>query len=159
MCPTLCDPINCNPLGSSVPGIFQARILEWVVMSYSRGSSQSRIELAFLGSPALESRLFTTAPPGKPPKKSWFLGKISDEIGLSSTKFWGLFICVCLCVCMLSHVWLFATQWTLDFWAPLSMKFSRQEYWSGLPFHIPGYLSDPGIEPKPLASPALPLSH
>ena len=36
-------------------------------------------------------------------------------------------------------------------WAPLSMEFSRQEYWSGLPFPSPGYLSDPGIEPKSLA--------
>ena len=34
-CPTLCDPINGSPLGSSVPGILQARILEWVVISFS----------------------------------------------------------------------------------------------------------------------------
>ena len=39
--------------------------------------------------------------------------------------------------------------------APLFMEFSRQEYWSGLPFHAPGDLPDPGIEPMPLASPAL----
>ena len=41
-CPTLCDPIDCNPPGSSVHGIFQARILEWVASSFSRGSSQLR---------------------------------------------------------------------------------------------------------------------
>ena len=41
-CPTLCDPIDGSPPGSSVPGIFQARILEWVAISYSRGSSQPR---------------------------------------------------------------------------------------------------------------------
>ena len=40
---------------------------------------------------------------------------------------------------------------TVASWAPLSMEFSRQEYWSGLPFPSPGYLSDPGIEPKSLA--------
>ena len=34
-CPTLCDPIDCSPTGSSVPGILQARILEWVVISFS----------------------------------------------------------------------------------------------------------------------------
>ena len=48
--------------------------------------------------------------------------------------------------------------------APLSMEFSQQEYWSGLPFPPPGYLPDPGIKPMPPASPALqadslPLSH
>ena len=40
--PTLCDPMDCNPPGSSVHGILQARILEWVVISSSRGSSQPR---------------------------------------------------------------------------------------------------------------------
>ena len=38
-CPTLCDPIDSSPLGSSVPGILQARILEWVAIFFSRGSS------------------------------------------------------------------------------------------------------------------------
>ena len=46
----------------------------------------------------------------------------------------------------LSHVWLFATSWVVALWALLSMKFSRQEYWSGLPFPIPGDLPHPGIE-------------
>ena len=41
-CPTLCDPMDCNPPGSSVHGISQARILEWVASSFSRGSSQPR---------------------------------------------------------------------------------------------------------------------
>ena len=47
----------------------------------------------------------------------------------------------------LSWVWLFATPWTVAYQAPLSMGFSRQEYWSGLPFPSPGDLLDPGIEP------------
>ena len=47
----------------------------------------------------------------------------------------------------LSHVWLFATPWTVAHQALLSMRFSRQEYWSGLPFPPPGDLPDPGIEP------------
>ena len=42
LCPTLCDPINCSPSGSFVRGIFQARKLEWVTISFSRVSSQSR---------------------------------------------------------------------------------------------------------------------
>ena len=41
-CPTLCDPTDCSPLGSSVHGILQARILQWVAVSFSRGSSQLR---------------------------------------------------------------------------------------------------------------------
>ena len=40
LCPTLCDPMSCSPPGSSVHGISQASILEWVVISYSRESSQ-----------------------------------------------------------------------------------------------------------------------
>ena len=42
LCPTLCDPLDCSPPGSSVHGISQARILEWVVISFSRVSSQPR---------------------------------------------------------------------------------------------------------------------
>ena len=48
---------------------------------------------------------------------------------------------------MLSCIRLFATPWAVAHQAPLSMGFSRQEYWSGLPFASPGDLSQPGIEP------------
>ena len=50
-------------------------------------------------------------------------------------------------VLSLSHIQLFATPWTVMCQAPLSMEFSRQECWSGLPFPSPGYLPDPGIKP------------
>ena len=53
---------------------------------------------------------------------------------------------------LLSRVRLFATPWTVAYQAPPSMGFSRQEYWSGLPFPSPGDLPDSGIEPR---SPAL----
>ena len=59
---------------------------------------------------------------------------------------------------MISHfscVWLFATLLTLACQAPLSMGFSRQEYWNGLPCPPPGDLPNPGIEPMSLMSPAL----
>ena len=52
----------------------------------------------------------------------------------------------------LSSVQLFATPWTVAHQVPLSMRFSRQEYWSGLPFPPPGDVPDPWIEPE---SPAL----
>ena len=58
-------------------------------------------------------------------------------------------------VCVLGHVQLFATPWTVARQAPLSMEFSRQEYWSGLPFPIPGDLPNPGIKPTSLSSPVL----
>jgi len=48
----------------------------------------------------------------------------------------------------LSRVRLFATPWTVAYQAPLSMGFSRQECWSGLPFPSPGDLPDRGIEPR-----------
>ena len=54
-----------------------------------------------------------------------------------------------------SHVPLFVTLWAVAFRAPLSMGFSRQEYWSALPCPPPEDLPDPGIKPASLASPAL----
>ena len=85
-------------------------------------------------------------------------------------------MCVCVCVCAracvrmlsLSHTHThththeciqscltLCNPWTVAHQAPLSMEFSGQEYWSGLPFPSPGDLPNPGIVPAPLASPAL----
>ena len=55
----------------------------------------------------------------------------------------------------ISHVQLFTILWTVVCQAPLSMEFSRQEYWSGLPFPFPGDLPELGIELTSLVSPAL----
>ena len=52
---------------------------------------------------------------------------------------------------LLSRVRLFVTPWTVAYQAPPSMEFSRQGYWSGLPFPSPGDLPNPGIEPQPPA--------
>ena len=65
-CPTLCDLMDCSPPGSSVHGIFQARVLQWVTISFSRVSSQPRDWTTSLAYPALAGRFFTTEPPGKP---------------------------------------------------------------------------------------------
>ena len=62
---------------------------------------------------------------------------------------------VCVCVQSLSHVQLSVSPWTIAHQAPLSMGFSRQEYWSGLPFSPPGDLLDLRIKPMSLASPEL----
>ena len=59
---------------------------------------------------------------------------------------------MCVCVCVLSHVRLFVTPWTVACLAPLTMELSRQESWSVLAFPTPGDLPYPGIAPT---SPAL----
>ena len=82
-CPTLCDPIDSSPPGSSIPGILQTRTLEWVAISFS---------------------------------KAWkWRVKVKT----------------------LSHVPVLATPWTAAYQAPPYMGFSRQEYWSGVPFPSP----------------------
>ena len=58
-----------------------------------------------------------------------------------------------MCVC--SCVQFFVTPWTVARQDPLSMGFSKQEYWTGLPFPSPGNIPDPGIEPEQVGS--LPL--
>ena len=62
---------------------------------------------------------------------------------------------MCAVLSCFSCVQLSVTPWTVACKAPLSMGFSRQEYWSGLPCLPPGDLPDPGIEPESLRSPAL----
>ena len=82
-CPTLCDPRDGSPPGSPVPGILQAKILEWVAISFSN---------------------------------AW-----KWKVKVKS----------------LSRVRLFTTPWTAAYQAPPPMRFSRQEYWSGLPLPSP----------------------
>ena len=62
-CPTLCDPMDRSPLGSSVHGTLQARILEWIANPFSRGSSQPRDRTQVSH---VTGGFFTTEPPGKP---------------------------------------------------------------------------------------------
>ena len=82
-CPTLCDPIDGSPPGSTVPGILQARTLEWVAISFSNA------------------------------------GKWKVKVkSLSRDRLW-------------------ATPWTAAHQAPLPMRFSRQEFWSGVPLPSP----------------------
>ena len=65
-CPTLCNPIDCSSQGSSVHRILQARILEWVAMPSSRGSSRPRDQTHVSYGSCLAVRFFTTEPPRKP---------------------------------------------------------------------------------------------
>ena len=118
-CPTLCDPMDCSRPGSSAHGIFQAKVLEWGAISFSRGSSRPR---GWTWVSCIAGRCFTV----------WATREAPITEGESE----------------LSHVRLFVTPWTVADQAPPSMGFSRQEYWSGLPFPSPGDLPEPGIEPR-----------
>ena len=133
-----CLTLWCLP-DSSVHGILQTRILEWASMSSSRGSSKPRNWTLSFTSPALVEGFFITEPPGKPVTTLLLL----------------------LLLSRFSRVQLCVTPQTAAHQAPLSLGFSRQEYWSGLPFPSPGDLPDSGIKPASLAlqSDSLPLSH
>ena len=86
-----------------------------------------------LGSPALQADSLPSEPPGKP--------------HVSNTIFYNVISNISVKCQSLSRARLFATPWTAALQAPLSMRFSRQGYWSGLPFPSPGDLPNPGIEP------------
>ena len=60
-----------------------------------------------------------------------------------------------MCAWVLSRIQLFETPWTVAHQAPLSLQFSRQEYWNGLAFPTPGHLPDPGTESVILVSSVL----
>ena len=79
------------------------------------------------------------------------IGDYQRQSYMNLEKMCGVWVCVCVCVCL--HAQLYTTL--CNPMAPLCMEFSRQEYWSGLPFPSPGYLSNPGIKSVSLKSPAL----
>ena len=108
----------------------------------------------FFMSPALAGGFFTSSATWEGPSECYALHSQVNE----SLAFQLNFISWCWCeqklkkVKSLSLVRLFVTPWTVAYHAPQSMGFSRQEYWSGLPFPSPGDLPNPGIKP---GSPAL----
>ena len=64
--PTLCSPLDCRPPGSSIHGLLQTRILEWVAVSFSRGPSGPGVEPASPCSPDIAGAVFPAEPPGGP---------------------------------------------------------------------------------------------
>ena len=160
-CQTLCDPMDCSPPGSSVQGISQARTLERVAISFSRGSSWNwdRTHVSCRGRQILY-HWATREVPGVRPltltllhvqlfKKSpnclrdWLYSfSFSTLISPYSQQnlFWKKFFLAILLLLLLSHcsrVRLCATPWMAAHQAPPSLGFSRQEHWSGLPFPSP----------------------
>ena len=117
------------------------------------------------GLPAVMCWVLTTGPPGNSPPFLIYISVIyfQQNVCISSNIivcFGLLFMlgycyiskqCLLLLCQLLGRVWLFGTPWTIAHQPPLSMGFSRQQYWSGLPFLSPGDLPDPGIKPGCLA--------
>ena len=75
---TLCDPMDCSPPGSSVHGIFQARILEWVVLPSSRGPSRPRDQTCVSQVSCIAGGFFTAEPLGRPQVVN-YSGKIIED--------------------------------------------------------------------------------
>ena len=151
-CLTLCD---CSPPGSSVHGILQARILEWVTISFSRGSSQprDRTQVSCLRGRFSTIWAIREALGHLNHKTSSYFWSSQIPQWLLSFKIWKFIVWVSfiktvsfLPACVFSHVQLFVTPWTLAWQATLSMELPRQEYWNGLPFPTPRDLPDTGIE-------------
>ena len=90
LCLTLCDPINCSWPGSSVHGILQARILEWVAIPFSRGSSWSRVKPVSLTSLNWQVGPLPLVPPGKP----WIIGHLIKRQSDLLSPGWGLRFCI-----------------------------------------------------------------
>ena len=136
LCLTLCDPVDCGSPGCSVHGMPRtgvgfhspAKILEWVSMLSSRGSSLPR-DLTCVSYMFCIGRWILF--------HKHYLGSLSLSVSESG-------------IAQLSPT--LRVHGSVACHAPLSMEFSRQEYWSGFPFHSLGDLPDPGIK---LQSPTL----
>ena len=162
---TLCGSMDCNLPGSSLHMVFQARILEWVAISFSRESSWPKDQTSIS---CLAGGFFTTQSPGKPlkldtakslqscltlcnpiggsppgsPVPGILQARTLEWVATSFANAWKWKVKVK----SLSRVRLLATPWSAAYQAPLSMGFSRQEYWSGVPLPSPDY-----IYKKPIA--------
>ena len=135
--------LDCRQILYQLSHKRRPRILEWVAYPFSSGSSWLRNRTRVS---CIAGGFFT----------NWAIRE-------AQIKFMSCKESLCqhvyyICVCVLSrfsHVRLFVTPWPVAHQDPLSMGFSRQEYWSRFPCPPPGDLPDPGIKPTSLISPAL----
>ena len=132
LCLTLCHPIHGSPPGSSVPGILQARILEWVAISFSNTYTAAAAAAKSHQSCPTLCDLIHGSPPGSS-VPGILQARTLEWVATSFSNAWKWKVKVK----SLSCVWLFTTSGTAAHQAPPSMGFSRQEYWSGLPFPSP----------------------
>ena len=131
-CPTLCNPIDGSPPCSAVPGIPQARTLEWVVISFSNTRDTAAAAAKSLQSFLTLCNPIDGSPPGSPIPKI-LQARTLEWVAISFSNAWKWKVKGK----SLIHVQLFATPWTAAHQAPPSMGFSRQEYWSGVPLPSP----------------------
>ena len=155
---TLCNPIDGSPPGSPVPGILQARTLEWVAISFSHAwkgkvkvkslscvwlfatpwIAACQVSLSYAAAKSLQSCPTLCDPIDGSLPGSLVPGILQartlEWIAISFSNAWKGKVKVK----SLSRVWLFVTPWTAALQAPLSMGFSRQEYWSGVPSYLEG---------------------
>ena len=83
LCPTLCDPMNCSPPSSSVHGISQARILEWVAIPFSRRSSQPRDPSCVSCVSYIAGDSSPSKPPGETIPSNYLLQSLSSVLEIS----------------------------------------------------------------------------
>ena len=147
-CPTLCDSGDCSLPGSSVHGILQARILEWVAISFSRGSSWPRDQTQVSRITGRRFTLWATREAQHLINGSQINSILDGWMNLKSTQ---LHPCVLICF---SYVRLCNP---MDCGSPGSSVHGtlQAKYWSGFPCPSPGDLPHSGIEPKSLTCPAL----
>ena len=122
LCRTLCDPVDYSLPGPSVHGILQARMLEWLAISFSRGSSWPRDRTRFSYASWVGRWVFTTLPPGRPSE--------SRAVALSP-----------------SGVSDSVTPWAVVRQAPLSIGVPRTRMLEWVAMASSGCLPNPGIEP------------
>ena len=134
LCLTLCDPMGYSLAVSAIHGIFQARMLAAKLTSVVSDSVRPH-----------------RRQPIRLPLPGIFQARTLEWVAISFSNAWKWKVKGK----SLIHVQLFTTPWTATHQAPLSMGFSRQEYWSGVPLPPLGDLPDTGIEPVSLESPAL----
>ena len=122
-CPTLCDPIDGSPPGSPVPGILQARILEWVAISFSnawmwkvKGKSLSCAQLLAIP---------WTAAYQAPLSMGFSRQEYGSGVPSKECQCYRELLVFCVCAELLSHAQLFVTLWAVACQAPLSIEFSR----------------------------------
>ena len=146
--------MHCSPQGSSVHGLLQTRILEWIAISFSRVSYWPRE--CHLRSPKYMGVYlftfcccsFTCLTKLRSLERIWAPRYLCFEIYcylihyLVNNQFWEWAMVLVFKPCPT-----LATPWTITCQAPLSMGFSRQEYWRRSPFPFPGDLPDPEIKP------------
>ena len=140
LCPTLCNPKDYSPLDSSLHGILQARILEWVAISFSKGSSQPRDQTCI----SCSAEFFTTDPPGKPyakdtniQSKKWRLAHLDFQksfcphVDTLSIAFRTLYVWAVLLFFFLCHVCMPLLQFTLHsamYYTDLSRKLVQASF-------------------------------